>query len=212
MISQYYPAKVKEEEVSTIVENALDARELFPGLIQSAWIYQHLFHGQKPDRKYLRWSAAGVAIFAPATVGPFFTLFVKVKTHVWSNDGAWQKKNSTEENPHTAFPFTPDVLDKTNPANRKFILSLSLFSLARMLRDARFRVTSVMLMKMPEVQFCWVTWSKQPPAVVLVRGTLAVMAVARCLVVAGFAIHLKAVFGTLLRGTSAVFSQVTLAC
>lgn len=81
-----------------------------------------------------------------------------------------------------------------------------------MLRNARFRAPSLMLMKMPEVQFCWVTWSKQPPAVVLVRGTLAVMAVARCLVVAGFAIHLKAVFGTLLRGTGAVFSQVTLAC
>lgn len=57
-----------------------------------------------------------------------------------------------------------------------------------------------------------VTWPEHPPAVVLVRGTLAVVAVALRLVVAGFAVHLEAVFGTLLRGSGAVFSQVALAC
>lgn len=42
------------------------------------------------------------------------------------------------------------------------------------------------------------TWSKQPPAVLLMCGTLAVVAVAVCLVVAGFAVHLKTVFRTIL--------------
>lgn len=55
------------------------------------------------------------------------------------------------------------------------------------------------------------TWPEYPPAVLLVRGTLAVVAVALRLVVAGLAIHLEAVFGTLLRGSGAVLSQVTLA-
>lgn len=56
------------------------------------------------------------------------------------------------------------------------------------------------------------TWPEHPPAVLLVRGALAVVAVALCLVVAGCAVHLKAVLGTLLRDSGAVFSQVTLAC
>lgn len=58
----------------------------------------------------------------------------------------------------------------------------------------------------------WLTWPEQPPAVLLVCGTLAVMAVALRLVVAGFAVHLKAVLGTLCRRSGAVISQITLAC
>jgi len=52
------------------------------------------------------------------------------------------------------------------------------------------------------------TDSKQPPAVMLPCGTLAVVAVARRLVVAGFAVHLEAVFGTFLRLSGAEFRQV----
>lgn len=58
---------------------------------------------------------------------------------------------------------------------------------------------------------CWVfwcTWAKQPPAVLLVGGTLAVVAVALGLVVAGFAVHLEAVVGAVLRRSRAVFRQV----
>lgn len=40
------------------------------------------------------------------------------------------------------------------------------------------------------------TWSKQSPAVLLMCGALAVVAVALRLIVAGFAVHLKAVFRT----------------
>lgn len=78
---------------------------------------------------------------------------------------------------------------------------------------------SAMLVVIPEAQFCshcqrgcGFTWPEQPPAVLLVCGTLAVVAVALRLVVAGFAVHSKAVFGTLRRCSGAVISQVTLAC
>lgn len=54
----------------------------------------------------------------------------------------------------------------------------------------------------------WCTWSKQPPAVLLGCGTLAIVAVALGLVVAGFAVHLEAVVGTVLRRSRAVFRQV----
>lgn len=57
-----------------------------------------------------------------------------------------------------------------------------------------------------------VTWPEHPPAVLLVRGTLAVVAVALRLVVAGLAVHLEAVLGALLRGSGAVLGQVALAC
>lgn len=71
----------------------------------------------------------------------------------------------------------------------------------------------MMSLKTPGAQVCGpLTWPEHPPAVLLVRGTLAVVAVALRLVVAGFAVHLEAVFGTLLRGSGAVLRQVTLAC
>lgn len=70
------------------------------GLIQLSY-RQHLM---APDRKYLLWSAA---------VGASYTLFVQVKTHVWSDDSAWKIKTSTEESPRSELPFTPDVSDKT---------------------------------------------------------------------------------------------------
>lgn len=82
-----------------------------------------LFHGWKEDRKYLLWSAAGEAVFAFATVGTFFPSFVQVKTQVESNNGAWQKKTS-KVTQHRVFPFTPGFSDKSNPSNRKLILSL----------------------------------------------------------------------------------------
>lgn len=62
------------------------------------------------------------------------------------------------------------------------------------------------------VRGVWVTWPEQPPAVLLVCGTLAVVAVALRLVEAGFAVHLKAVFGTLRWRSGTVISQITLAC
>lgn len=40
------------------------------------------------------------------------------------------------------------------------------------------------------------TWAEQPPAVLLVCGTLAIVAVALGLVVAGFAVHVEAVVRT----------------
>lgn len=55
------------------------------------------------------------------------------------------------------------------------------------------------------------TWSEQPPAVVLMCGTLAIVAVALGLVVAGFAIHLKAVLRTILGRSRAILGQVTVA-
>lgn len=54
----------------------------------------------------------------------------------------------------------------------------------------------------------WCTLSKQPPAVLLVCGTLAIVAVALGLVVARFAVHLEAVVRTVLRRSRAVFRQV----
>lgn len=55
------------------------------------------------------------------------------------------------------------------------------------------------------------TWSKQPPAVLLVCGALAVVAVSLRLVEARFAVHLEAVFRTILRRSGAVFGQVAAA-
>lgn len=52
------------------------------------------------------------------------------------------------------------------------------------------------------------TWSKEPPAVLLVTGTLAVVAEARSLVVAGSAVHHKAVFWAIPRHAGAVLGQV----
>lgn len=151
------------------------------GLIQSAWIHHQ--HLMTPDRKYLLWRAGGVAVLVPAAVGTSFTPCVHVKTHVGSDDSAWKKKTSTEEKPHTELPFRPDVSDKTTG---------SFFSPYQHERGP-------------------VTWPEHPPAVLLVRGTLAVVAVALGPVGAGFAVHLEAVFGTLLRSSGAVFGQVALA-
>lgn len=52
------------------------------------------------------------------------------------------------------------------------------------------------------------TWPKQPPAVVLVGGAAAVVAEALGLVVAGFAVHVEAVVGTVRGRPGAVLGQV----
>lgn len=55
------------------------------------------------------------------------------------------------------------------------------------------------------------TWSKQPPAVMLMCGALAIVAEAVNLIVARFAVHLKAIFRTVPRQAAAVFRKITVA-
>lgn len=109
-----------------------------------------------------------------------------------------KKKTSTEGNPPAESPFSLDVSDKTarffSPYGRL---------------GPRVRCGCRRLKSSPAGP---VTWPEHPPAVLLVRGALAVVAVSLRLVVAGLAVHLEAVVGTLLRGSGAVFGQVALAC